>query len=1028
MKKNFLKGVFFGALMLFAATSFVACSDYDDDIDDLKGQIETLKSDLAALKTAVGTFVKSVSYNETTGELTVESTSGTSKMTIGKSTVKYTLSVEDGKVILTGDDGSKTEATLPAGSTGESFDPTKLTTNDNGEILYNGVKTGVTIPASNSASMVEIKEGNAVVGYTIKIGDKTADFFINDALPLKSIVFEPDSYLGGVEAMKARTVKYGIWTLNKLYDKTPNPLYPYGDIEWWYAPGTGTGYITPDIVAYYHLNPASVTVDQIKSLSFISDDKEYVSKSRAAGFAPVATNYKVENGKLVVDIKFTGEKIEAIDSDLISVLALQVTTKDGEEIVTSDYAAVYKTVINDLTLSFKDKGALPHRPHLWGAYEDGRTDAAGVTLKGKAEDAIWDYVAGAERAADYEVLYNDTKGIDLKDKIEIHYNEWRDVANPVDPDDRIGDYHKILTPAELAKYGMSLNFVLSDYWSGGNKTHQKDFASVTDGVLKAKLFETGVEDPYAAVNRMSIVRVELKHGNNVINTGWIKVKIVREKPESQEWAKEFKYIQPECAGVKLLTTVEEMNTQIYQKVGMSKEDFHRIYKLKVDPSTDNAIPQNTDFAGTVKEVVDQGPSTHTTLLEWTLPAGEVWMDADGKFKITVVYEVAGEPDRDFVITFTTESQKPTATYNNKINNYWYDNMTAIEVNAIVPQTMSNDADINTDIDNVFELNKPSFAITWPSVTYENTSTSFKAADLTYSYYFVNPATVRKDYVSMGDLTYGQNVVGNDGNKYTLGVVTNANGSFLTATSGTTTQLVAYMDPTTGVVTYNNRYVVDADYRNHNTTPTVAILPERPWLYPTNIVPAGISTADTFAKALLNKAARGTTDVFYAWVGVRLVNGCNLAFESNEIFKSKYLRPVNVAGVSPKPFIDGVTGGSTLKMLDLAVLSDWRGESFADHKSHYNYYGVKSITIDEAKITTNLNGYDLNTKLLSEVTSNIKITQAPEYDAVTPNFGTVTYTNNGNTVGAFKLRIPVNVEYLWGTVKTYIVVDVKETVG
>ena len=1025
MKKKFLNFMLFGAFTFALSSSFVGCSsdDYDDDIKNLQEQIDKLKTDLTGLQAATGTFVKSVTYNEATGELTVETASGSNKINLGKNAVvKYTLEVDaSGKITLKGDDGSTSTANIqfPAGT----FDPTKLTANANGEVLYDGVKTGVTIPASSSAaSMVEIKEGDVVVGYTIKIGDQSADFFINDALPLKSIVFEPGSYLGGVEAMKARTVEYGIWTKFKDYESTPNPQYPYGKIEWWNAPGTGTGYITPDIVAYYHLNPASVTVEQIESLAFRSDDKEYVSKTRAAAFNPVATSYEVENGMLKVKIKFAGEKIEAIDSDLISVLALQVTTKEGEEIVTSDYAAVYKTVINDLTLSFKEKGLPPHRPHLWGAYEDGRKDAANITLKGKAEDAIWDYVAAVEREADYEVLYNDQDGIDLKERVEIHYNEWRDVARPFQPADRIGDEHKILTATEMADLGLSLNYEISNYWAGTNKTEMKDFATITtDGVLKAKLFNTGVEDPMAAVGRMPLVRVELKHGNNVINAGWIKVKIVKDESKPQTWGKEFNYIKPDCAGVKLLTTVEEMNTQIYQKAGLSKEDFEAIYKLQVDGSG-NAIPQNTDFAGTVKEVVNQGSNTHTTLLEWTLPAAQVWLDADGKFEITVRYAVASDPNRTFDVTFTTSTVKPTATYNNKIAEYWYDNKTAIEVNAIVPATMSDDADINTDIDNVFTLNKPGFTINWPNVQFENATTSFDAANLTYSYYFVDPATVRTDYASMGDANYGRDVVGNDGNKYTLGTITNADGSFLTATSGATTQLIAYMNPATGVVTYNNEYVLGADYRTGYT------LPERPWLTPANIVPAGISTADIYAKALLNKDARNSGNEFYAWVGVELVNGCNMAFASNEIFKSKYLRPVNVAETTTKVFEDGVDGGSTIKMLDLVQLSDWRNAKFADNLPYYNYYGVKSITIDAANITTNLNGGNINSTLLTSITSNIVITPAYVSDPVTPNYGTVTYTNNGNTVGTFKLRIPVNVEYLWGTVKTYIIVDVKQTVG
>lgn len=79
------------------------------------------------------------------------------------------------------------------------------------------------------------------------------------------------------------------------------------------------------------------------------------------------------------------------------------------------------------------------------------------------------------------------------------------------------------------------------------------------------------------------------------------------------------------------------------------------------------------------------------------------------------------------------------------------------------------------------------------------------------------------------------------------------------------------------------------------------------------------------------------------------------------------------------------------------------------------------------LLTDLNGNDINSKKLSEVTSQLVITQtgttvnpipaAPAKDT----YGTVTYTNNGNAVGAFNLRLPVTVTYKWGTVKSYVII-------
>lgn len=60
MRKRFIKVALFGALLLAAGTSFVGCSDYDDDISGLKESIEMTKSDLAAKETALKASIASL--------------------------------------------------------------------------------------------------------------------------------------------------------------------------------------------------------------------------------------------------------------------------------------------------------------------------------------------------------------------------------------------------------------------------------------------------------------------------------------------------------------------------------------------------------------------------------------------------------------------------------------------------------------------------------------------------------------------------------------------------------------------------------------------------------------------------------------------------------------------------------------------------------------------------------------------------------------------------------------------------------
>ncbi len=49
MKRKFISAFLFGALLLAPASTFVSCSDYDDDIENLQGQITSNATDLASL-------------------------------------------------------------------------------------------------------------------------------------------------------------------------------------------------------------------------------------------------------------------------------------------------------------------------------------------------------------------------------------------------------------------------------------------------------------------------------------------------------------------------------------------------------------------------------------------------------------------------------------------------------------------------------------------------------------------------------------------------------------------------------------------------------------------------------------------------------------------------------------------------------------------------------------------------------------------------------------------------------------------
>ena len=83
MRKKYLSALLFGALLVTSAGTFTSCKDYDDDINNLQEQINTINTTLTELKGQIGDKgVTSVTFDEATGVLTVVDGSGTKTYTI----------------------------------------------------------------------------------------------------------------------------------------------------------------------------------------------------------------------------------------------------------------------------------------------------------------------------------------------------------------------------------------------------------------------------------------------------------------------------------------------------------------------------------------------------------------------------------------------------------------------------------------------------------------------------------------------------------------------------------------------------------------------------------------------------------------------------------------------------------------------------------------------------------------------------------------------------------------------------------
>ena len=124
MRKKYLSALLFGALLFASAGTFTSCKDYDDDINNLQEQINTINTTLEEL------------------------TSKINGLGAGVTDFKY----ENGKLVIVTDKGTNFEVTLP------EADGIKELEIKDGILYADGEKVGV-VAGEGGAVNVEVRDG-----------------------------------------------------------------------------------------------------------------------------------------------------------------------------------------------------------------------------------------------------------------------------------------------------------------------------------------------------------------------------------------------------------------------------------------------------------------------------------------------------------------------------------------------------------------------------------------------------------------------------------------------------------------------------------------------------------------------------------------------------------------------------------------------------------------------------------------------------------------------------------------------------
>ena len=1015
MKRKYFSALLMGALTIASVSTFTSCKDYDDDISSLQSQIDKLNEMVSKIQGQIdkGAILTGVSPVENGVKLTL-SNGDSYTITNGKDGAKGADGAagapgtpgEDADIWKIGDDGywykndTKTAwkavgtdgaagTAGTAGKDGKYYVPNPQTGTffvygDGDKDAYD---SGVSYLASGIITATWTKDVLTLNGVKNEAGEQIV---INLTTDLKALVFSPEYYYQGIEAFEMATYKFKPKTVNKDVNADKNCAAD--------APTTAPEFFNyaPDMTASYFLNPANAKVeDKAELFCFISADKEYTRATVAKRDFRVEKVDLSKSGMVTVHTKYNGDAVKSIAADnQVTVLALQYKGVNGT--VTSDFAAVRATAYTDLQLNLASD---PHVcNHLYATAARAINNPAQANLK-----------------------YNDDKGIDLRELINTDRKYQGGACQGWDNDAK----------EDLVKQaGFKYSFELIGYHKGVNETSQSAHAAIAaDGyTMRAQMPEGGKQQPYgysaekannlqnpATMNREPLVRVILTDtvNNKIASVGYLKFKITDKDTQDQQQVFPMATVTTpytiDCGDDNVMKQdlkwfdIEE---QIIAQLSLSKTQFETTYDYegaaldldqfdKAELNTTALLPVNK--IGVVQHTTQDVNGTETEVLKWAVNNQQAYAAFKaGKTSLTTYIRFTKKTDAtsvakpDYVnsadkyvyVKFTwTPSEinlTPSTAFDNgsKIVSYWY-GANKLDANSGFAEIHGNvEAVGSTD-----NLKNGAITAAADDEFVFNISNTLKGNKLAVNEMAAPYAGLNSKLV----LTY-EFVTGH-------GLYANAAGDAI-FTDPLLANLVATLNKTTGVVSMKGCSLEAKEKLNAYAPKT-----------------GEVNTLDKVLTARVKVVATMCGDIDVP--------------VSNKEFDVKFIRPISITDATAK-FIDGVTTTAPLKL----TFVDWRGYNFVGTRvptaNYFTYYGVKSIALDIDNAKTNLNN-NWNDKL-GELTSKIKL----DFAAPTPaqiaaaDFGTITYSNNGSTVGTFQVKIPATVTYDWGELKTEVVVTIEKT--
>ena len=466
--------------------------------------------------------------------------------------------------------------------------------------LTNDYKNAVADAAKKASDALS----DAVKKINKDLGGKIQTLHILVAKRLTSIVFAPTTYINGIEAIKFATLQYYDWGTKAADWEADQAKMEATDTKVW------TYINDKETIVNYLLNPTGVTLDDIASLEFVSQE---ATNTRAAGAPIQVADKKVVDGKLILNVQKVGNAPLGDDLYKFPIVALKAKLADkvlaeNEQnvFVYSDWARLYESTERPYIHNVKAKN------------EDGTPSET------QYNSHFWNYstvYAGGTKAKELSDVYNT-----LHIAEEVNYNKSVDLNKLVEVCDKKGSIY------DLDKFGLKFEFHLMDYKLKNelqtvDATNQIHFGKLLeDGHTLVATSRDGKEGNRDAIGRQPMIQAVLKDVNDPKNVKVIDVRYFKIKWIDEIVAKEYGALTKDftenysCGNTYDFIVKEEAVNKVYASENMSRDEFHSVYypDRHLYPTVKDATNGTNQLANTnFSDLTDWWSAGQTHNMKWT---------------------------------------------------------------------------------------------------------------------------------------------------------------------------------------------------------------------------------------------------------------------------------------------------------------------------------------------------------------------------------------------------------------------------